>query len=170
MKKWIERANNERTYAIASGRFLCMSPWDEEANGFLHVAWKGINWSKWLNGRMAKRMDNERFPTNFPMGWRGKCILMWHEKTLISWNGWMGRWPIKDSPCIFPWNEEANAFHVTWKGIDWLGWLNGRMANRTWVCPITFFLGARLFSSLLPGPIGVALGLHTPPFGGFKQH
>jgi len=35
--------------------------------------------------------------------------------------------------------------------------------------PITFFLGARLFSSLLPGPAGVALvlhyllGLHTPP-------
>jgi hypothetical protein len=103
---------------------------------------KALIGQKLLNGRM----DNKRFPI-FPMGWRGKCILMWHEKTLISWDSWMGRWPIGwpiiDSPCIFPWNEEATAFHVTWKGIDWLGWLNGRMANRTMNGSYYIFLGGK---------------------------
>jgi hypothetical protein len=32
------------------------------------MAWQGIDWPRWLNGRMAKRMDNERFPMNFPHG------------------------------------------------------------------------------------------------------
>jgi hypothetical protein len=45
--------------------------------------------------------------------------------------GWPIWWPMGDSPCISPWDEEANAFlHLTWKGIGWLRWLNGKMANR----------------------------------------
>jgi hypothetical protein len=40
-------------------------------------------------------------------------------------------WPMGNSPCISPWDEEKNIFsYVTWRGIDWLTWLNGKMANR----------------------------------------
>jgi hypothetical protein len=52
------------------GNSPCISPWDEEANAFLHVTWKGIGWLRWLNGRMANRMVNGRFP----MTWRGNYI------------------------------------------------------------------------------------------------
>jgi hypothetical protein len=42
----------------------------ENPHAFLHVTWKCIGWLRWLNGWMANRMANGRFP----MTWRGNYI------------------------------------------------------------------------------------------------
>lgn len=126
-----QKANNEWANTMASGDFPCICPWNEEANRFSHVSWRNTDWLRWLKENMVNRMANGRFlvsPCNtkanifFHVSWKGL-----KSHWLVSWNGWMRRWPMRNSHAFLDKMKRlANTFpSVTWRRINLLRWLNG---------------------------------------------
>jgi hypothetical protein len=104
--------------------------WNEEANKFCRVTWRNIDWLRWLKENMVNRMPNGRFlisPCDAKANFFFSCVMKSYEKSLVGWNGWMRRWPMRNSHAFLDKMKRlANTFpSVTWRRINWLRWLHG---------------------------------------------
>jgi hypothetical protein len=117
------KANNEWANTMASGDSPCISPWNEEANKFSHVTWRNIDWLRWLKENMVNRMPNGRFlisSCDTKANIFFSCVMKRYENSLVGCNGWMRRWPMRNSHAFLDKMKRlANTFPSDMKK-DWL--------------------------------------------------